>query len=78
MDIVHENNSFYIGKADEPLGKLEYRVEKDKIIVDRVFVVAHLKGQGIANDLLTALLNFAKENNYSFDPKLIETSSKLE
>lgn len=75
MDIIHEENLFYIGNPEEPLAKLEYAVENNKIQIIKIYVVAHLKGQGISNDLVQALLKYAREQNYIFDPNLVETSS---
>lgn len=77
MDIVQDDNRFFIGNPKEPLAELAYEVEEKRIIINHIDVVSHLKGQGIASDLLKSLLIFAKENNYYFDPKFIETTSKI-
>lgn len=77
MDIVQEENRFFIGNPKEPLAELDFEIENDKIIVKNIEVVGHLKGQGIASDLLKSLLTYAKENNFYFDPKFIEANSKI-
>ncbi|WP_054252081.1 GNAT family N-acetyltransferase [Neofamilia massiliensis] len=77
MDIIQEENRFFIGNPKEPLAQLSYKIENKKIIINNIEVVSHLKGQGIASDLLKRLLIFAKENNYYFDPKFIETTSRI-
>lgn len=77
MDIFQEENRFFIGNPKEPLAELDFEIENDKIIVKNIDVVGHLKGQGIASDLLKSLLAYAKKNNYYFDPKFIEAASKI-
>ena len=77
MDIVQEENRFFIGNPKEPLAQLSYEIDNKKVIINNIEVVSHLKGQGIASDLLKSLLVFAKENSYYFDPRFIETSSRI-
>lgn len=75
MDIFQGENVFYIGNLDSPLAKLEFEKNDNHIGVTGIYVVSHLKGQGLANSLIKALLDYCRENNLSFTPTYLLTNN---
>lgn len=65
METIHEkNNKFYIGvNEDEPIGLLNYHIEKDKMIIDHVYVTRELRGQELGVKLVDKAVAYARENN---------------
>lgn len=68
MDIYKGENNFYIGNESEPIGQLTYSIRDNIMYINHVFVVSHLRGQGIAGDLMNFALNYAKEENLDIEP----------
>lgn len=69
MEIKSGINKFYIGENEnEPMAQVTYRVDDDNLYIDRVFVMSQLRGQGIAADLVEAVIEFSKENELKIIP----------
>ena len=69
MKIESGLNMFYIGETEEePLAKATYRIEDEKLYIDHVFVMPQLRGQGIAADLVEAVISYAKDKELQVVP----------
>lgn len=68
MDIIREENKFYIGNENEPLARLDYKIDDNILYINYVYVISHLRGQGIAGQLVNEAINFAKEQNLDIEP----------
>lgn len=68
MDIVKKDNLYYIGNEKQPLARLEYEVKENTMYINDLFVISHLKGQGIASQLVNEALLQAKEDNLKVFP----------
>lgn len=65
MDIKQGTNKFYIGDDPQnPVGELTYIPDDDnKLIVNSVFVKKELRGQGLGDQLLDAVADYAREKD---------------
>lgn len=63
MEIIKENNVFYIGESlEDAKAKISYEVLDDKTIsIDHTWVDSSLQGQGIAKKLMDELIQWARE-----------------
>ena len=66
MDFIEESNRIY---AKDSTGKLLAEItfpkaDKSTITIDHTFVDQSLRGQGIANHLMTLVVNQAKNKNW--------------
>lgn len=64
METIHEiKNKFYIGvNEDEPIGLLNYHIEKEVFIIEHVYVTKELRGQELGVKLVAKAVAFAREN----------------
>ncbi len=69
MKIESGLNKFYIGEVEEKsMAEVNYRVDEDKLYIDHVFVMPQLRGQGIAADLVEAVISYAKDKELQVVP----------
>ena len=70
MEIDHiEGKVFFINdEKGETIAKLTYRKEGEKLYFDYTFVSLSLRGQGIADKLLNAGVEYAEKNGYKIVP----------
>ena len=64
MEIKHiEDKGFFINnEKEEIIAELTYRKEGNKLYFDHTFVSSSLRGQGIADKLLNAGVEYAEKN----------------
>ncbi|WP_041668871.1 GNAT family N-acetyltransferase [Acetobacterium woodii] len=64
MESIHESkNKFYIGvNEDEPIGLLNYHIEKDNLVIEHVYVTKALRGQELGVKLVERAVTYAREN----------------
>ena len=61
---VEENRTIYLDDKGNILGEVDYPYISSNVVdVNHTFVDIKLRGQGIANLLLTYAFNYFKENN---------------
>lgn len=69
MDILKNDNSFYIGEEENPKAYIKYSFEDDNTLsIDSTFVDPEFRGQGVAEQLTDKVVELAKENNYKIVP----------
>ena len=70
MEIKHiEDKGFFINnEKEEIIAELTYRKEGNKLYFDHTFVSPSLRGQGIADKLLNAGVEYAEKNGYKIVP----------
>ena len=70
MEIDHiEGKGFFINnEKEEIIAELTYRKEGNKLYFDHTFVSSSLRGQGIADKLLNAGVEYAEKNGYKIVP----------
>ena len=70
MEIDHiERKGFFINdEKGETVAELTYRKEGKKLYFDYTFVSPSLRGQGIADKLLNAGVEYAEEKGYKIVP----------
>jgi uncharacterized protein len=73
MKIEHEENghkgAFFIANDGARVSEMTYvKAGDDKIIIDHTAVDDSLRGQGAGKQLLTAAVNYARENNIKILP----------
>jgi Predicted acetyltransferase len=69
MEIKQESNRFYIESGNIFVGEISFSsVDKNVISIDHTFVNDEYRGQGIAGQLLDALLKYANENDLKIVP----------
>ncbi len=73
MEIKHIQNAkggeFVVEENGNRSAEMGYtNAGEDKIIIDHTFVESHLRGSGIAKDLVAAGVKFARENNLKVMP----------
>ena len=80
LEIKKGNHKFFVGdNEDEPLGEINYHVtEEGQLDVDRTFVSDELRGQGLAQDLLKRMIEFAREENKQIIPTCPYVKRKME
>lgn len=73
MKIEHEDNghkgAFFIETDGQRVGEMTYvKAGDDKVIIDHTFVDDSLRGQGAGKQLVTAGVEYARENNIKILP----------
>ena len=65
MDIKQQGNKFVIFDNDKEIGSLAFSYRaNNQISADHTNVSEDYQGQGLAEQLLDALVNFSKDNDY--------------
>lgn len=70
-EIKHGQNKLYIGESED-MPKAEITFQKNtnsNLIVDHTFVSDELRGQGIAGQLVEAMVNYAKQEGVKLVPE---------
>ena len=73
MDISHDQKEskgiFYIGEKSHPDAEMTYsKAGADTIIIDHTAVTDKLKGKGAGKQLVTAAVEYARENKVKIIP----------
>lgn len=73
MNILHEHNDkkgrFYIKENEKEVATLTYTFAGDaKFIIDHTEVDASQGGKGLGKQLVLAVIDFARQNNYKIMP----------
>lgn len=68
MDIYQGDNNFFMGNELEPLAQLTYSIRDNIMYINHVYVVSHLRGQGLAASLVSYAIDYAKEENLEVEP----------
>ena len=73
MEINHDQTAtkgtFYIGEKNKPTADMTYsKAGTDTIIIDHTEVSDVLKGKGAGKELVTAAVNYARQNNIKIIP----------
>ena len=70
MEIKHiEDKGFFISdEKGEVIAELTYRKEENKLYFDHTYVSRLMRGQGIAEKLLDAGVEYAEKNGYKIVP----------
>lgn len=65
METIHESkNKFYMGvNEEEPIGLLNYHIEKNRLIIEHVYVTKELRGQELGVKLVEKAVAFARKNS---------------
>jgi predicted GNAT family acetyltransferase len=67
--IQHKEGMFYIEKEGKRLGEITYvPAGEGKINANHTYVSEELRGGGVAGQLLSALVNYARDNNLKIIP----------
>ena len=80
MEIRHiENKGFFISnEKGEVIAELTYRKEGNKLYFDHTYVSQLMRGQGIAEKLLDAGVEYAEKNGYKIVPVCSYVVKKFE
>ena len=80
MEIKHiENKGFFISdEKGEVIAELTYRKEENKLYFDHTYVSRLMRGQGIAEKLLDAGVEYAEKNGYKIVPVCSYVVKKFE
>ena len=70
MEIKHiEDKGFFISdEKGEVIAELTYKKEENKLYFDHTYVSRLMRGQGIAEKLLDAGVEYAEKNGYKIVP----------
>ena len=70
MEIKHiEDKGFFISnEKEEVIAELTYRKEEEKLYFEHTFVSPLMRGQGIADKLLNAGVEYAEKKGYKIVP----------
>ena len=69
MDIKQKENTFYVGEEAKPSAELHYvPTGPDKLIVDHTYVSDDLRGQGVGEKLVLAVVECAREQGKTIIP----------
>ncbi len=70
METIHEKkNKFYIGaNEEEPVGQLSFHIEKNKLIIDHVYIAKALRNKGLGAKLVEKAVVYARENQLILVP----------
>lgn len=73
MEIRHQENSqkgsFFAEQDGTLIGEMNYSFAGfDKIIIDNTIVTDDLRGKGIGNQLIDAIVSYARDNKYMIYP----------
>ena len=80
MEIKHiEDKGFFISnEKEEVIAELTYRKEENKLYFDHTYVSRLMRGQGIAEKLLDAGVEYAEKNGYKIVPVCSYVVKKFE
>ncbi|MGZ3919573.1 MAG: GNAT family N-acetyltransferase [Bacteroidia bacterium] len=83
MEVKHkltgDRGSFYIEENDKRIGTMTYTFDKAGIIiVEHTKVHKEFEGRGIGRRLVSAVVKYARENNYKIIPHCPYTKKVLE
>jgi uncharacterized protein len=68
-DQTETKGSFYVGEKNTPLAEMTYsKAGSDTIIIDHTQVSDELKGQGAGKQLVTAAVDYARQNKIKIIP----------
>src|SRR5690625_7029535 len=70
MEIKQDNEKFYVGdNADAPLAEMTIVLNGPKqLIIDHTMVSDELRGQGVGDQLLEEVVQYARDNNRKIIP----------
>ncbi len=74
--IKEKQNGFYIGDINNPNAEITFK-ETDIIIIDHTFVSESLRGKGIAQELLTKVVQYAELRSKKILPICSYAKEKL-
>lgn len=63
-----KNIFFYGENEDETMAKLEFKLIDEIFYIDNILIIPHLKGQGLAADLVKAAIKYCKNNGLHLAP----------
>jgi hypothetical protein len=66
--VLHIGDEFLIRLAKGKYAHLEYHISADALYIDSTFVPDEYRGQGLADILTKAVIEYAKENNLKTVP----------
>jgi len=71
MDRIEYNaDALYIGEDDNRLAEITFEpIGKDKVIVERTFVMEDMRGQGVGTLLVESLAEHARDTNKQIIPQ---------
>ncbi|MCT4783052.1 MULTISPECIES: GNAT family N-acetyltransferase [Exiguobacterium] len=79
MEIQHKDNLFYVGDVTRPKAELHYvPTGPDKLIVDHTRVGDELRGQGIGEQLVSAVVEYARKEGKTIIPLCPFTKNQFE
>lgn len=67
--IKETKNYFYMGDEEDKKAYIHYTLEDNLMIIDETVVDESLQNQGIAGQLLTHAVNYARKNNFKIKPE---------
>ncbi|CAH1855316.1 GNAT family N-acetyltransferase [Convivina intestini] len=70
MEFQHEQGRYYYLAANTLLAEITYQTNSDNTIlaIDHTFVDPSLRGQGVAQQLVQAVVSLARENHQKIQP----------
>ncbi len=69
MDVVREDNNFYIELGEDLVAEIICEKKNNKLVVLSVFVPEDYRGQGIATKMMEEVVNYAKKNSLEIVPE---------
>jgi len=66
MNIIFDTDRFYAGPdSRNPLAEITFvRKGNKRLVIDHTFTDPGLRGQGVARELVTAVVGYARENGF--------------
>lgn len=79
IEINKDTNSFYVGEKDKKDAELHYVSSgNDIIIVDHTFVSDSMRGQGVGQELVRRVVEFARKEGIKIMPLCPFTKSQFD
>lgn len=78
MDIKHDNNKFFVEKDSKELASLAYTPDGDVLTVAHTEVSPELSGQGVGKQLVSEVVQYAREEGKSIDAQCPFAHSVIE
>lgn len=80
MKIKQDNEKFYVGdNADAPLAEMTIVLNGPKqLIIDHTMVSDELRGQGVGDQLLEEVVQYARDNNRKIIPLCPFAKARME
>ncbi|GGH88962.1 putative GNAT family acetyltransferase [Pullulanibacillus pueri] len=79
MDIKEGHHRFYIERDGKDIAEITYRpLEDDRLVVDHTYVSEELRGQGIAEQLVKRIIDFARAEKKKIIPQCPYVKIKME